>query len=152
MAKKEVRILFNQEIVDKYRDYYFKTFPKRKKFDVKPTALSLNQFTAMLRMIQAGEKIKYHDFAMWVLDYYKIPKLKLKNCTLTILFIWHDNRRRDYDNYCITNKFYGDAFTEYGLLEDDSFKQIRSVTTTMEYIKGKHPSVEFIFEYEDELN
>lgn len=152
MAKKEVRILFNQEIVDKYRDYYFKKYPKRKKFDIKPTTLSLNQFTAMVRMVQAGEKVKYHEFALWVLENNKIPKLKLKNCSVHIHFTWGDNRRRDFENYSVVAKFYNDAFTEYGLLEDDSFKQINGVLTTMEYKKGKSHSVEFIFEYDDELN
>lgn len=146
--KKEISILFNQEVVDKYKEYYFKKYPKRKKFDIKQTALSLNQFTAMVRMVQAGEKIKYHEFCLFVLEYYNIPKLKLNDCSLHIHFIWGDNRRRDFDNYSITNKFYADAFVEYGLLEDDSFKQINSVLTTMEYIKGKS-SVEFIFEYEE---
>ena len=55
-------------------------------------------------------------------------------------------------NYAIVPKFYNDAFTEYGLLEDDSYKQINSVTTKMKYIKSKYSTVEFIFEYDDELN
>lgn len=150
MAKKEVRILFNQEMVDKYREYYFKTYPRRKVFDIKATAISLNQFTAMVRMVQAGKKKQYSDFCMFVLNEYNIPKLKLNHCFLKIHFTWGDNRRRDYDNYLIVPKFYNDTFVEYGLLEDDSFKQITGVLTTMEYIKGKS-SVEFIFEYDDEL-
>ena len=150
--KQEIHILFNKELVDKYTEYYFKKFPKRKTLKLSPTAISLNQFTAMVRMVQAGEKTKYHEFALWVLDYYKIPKLKLNNCTLHMHFIWHDLRRRDADNYSMTNKVYADAFVEYGLLEDDSYKEIKSTLTTMEYIKGKSPSVEFIFEYDDELN
>ena len=152
MAKKEVRILFNQEMVDKYTEYYFKKYPRRKVLKLKPTAISLNQFTSMVRMLQNGEKAKYHEFALWVLEYNKIPKFKLTNCNLHMHFIWHDLRRRDADNYAMTNKVYADAFVEYGLLEDDSYKEIKSTLTTMEYIKGKHPSVEFIFEYDDELN
>jgi hypothetical protein len=103
----------------------------------------------MIRMIQASEKVKYHEFAMWVLEYYKIPKLKMNDCMVHIHFIWHDKRRRDYENYSIASKYYNDAFVEYGLLEDDSYKQIKSVLTTMEYIKGKSPSVEFIFKYNE---
>lgn len=150
--KQKIHILFNQEMVDKYKEYYFKKYPRRKVLKLKPTAISLNQFTAMVRMVQAGEKTKYNEFALWVLEYNKIPKLKLTSCDLHMHFIWHDLRRRDADNYAMTNKVYADAFVEYGLLEDDSYKEIKSTLTTMEYIKGKHPSVEFIFEYDDELN
>jgi len=152
MAKKEVRILFNQEMVDKYTEYYFKKYPRRKVLKLKPTAISLNEFTAMVRIVQAGEKVKYSEFVEWVLHYYNIPSLKLKDCTLTVHFIWHNRIRRDYDNYCICLKFYLDPMTKYGLLEDDSYIQIKDVNLKMEYIKGKSPSVEYIFEYDDELN
>ena len=146
--KKEVKILFNQEIVDLYKEYYFKKFPKRKKFDFSPVCISLNKFTSIVRLVQASEKVKYGEFCDWVLNYYNVPKLQLNDCKLTVRFIWHNQVRRDYDNYCICLKFYLDSMTKYGLLEDDSFKQIKGVDLRMEYIKGKSPSVEFIFEYD----
>jgi len=152
MAKKEIRILFNQELVEKYREYYFKCYPKRKVFNIKATALSLNEFTAKKRMAQADAKKKYHEFCLFALEYYNIPKLKLNNCDVTILFEWKDRTRRDYENYSIVPKFYNDAITEYGLLEDDSYHQINSVITKMIYVKSKYSTVEFIFEYDDELN
>lgn len=148
--KKQIKILFNKEVVDKYKEYYFKRYPRRKVFNIKATALSLNDFTAITRMAQADAKKKYNEFCLFVLEYYNIPKLKLNNCDVIILFEWKDRVRRDYENYAIVPKFFNDAFTEYGLLEDDSYKQINSVTTKMTYVKSKYSTVEFIFEYDDE--
>lgn len=151
--KKELHILFNQEIVDKYKDYYFKKYPKRTKLDISPTCLSLNKFTAMIRIMQAAEKIKYAEFCQWVLEYYNVPKLNLTKCKLTLKYQWKDKRRRDYDNFaCISLKYNMDQMVKYGLLIDDNFDVVTGIDLRMEYIKSESSSMEFIFEYDDDIN
>jgi len=150
--KKELHILFNQELVDKYKDYYFKKFPRRTKYDISPTCVSLNKFTAMIRMSQAAEKVKYAEFCQYVLEYYNVPKLNLTNTHLTLIYKWKDKRRRDYDNFCCMSlKYNMDQMVKYGLLKDDSFEIVRGVDLRMEYIKSDSSSMEFIFEYDNEL-
>lgn len=151
--KKEVHILFNQELVDKYKEYYFNKYPRRTKFDISATCISLNKFTSMIRMSQANEKIKYAEFCQFVLEYYDVPKLNLTNCKLTLIYKWKDKRRRDYDNFaCISLKYNMDQMVKYGLLKDDSFEIIKSIDLRMEYVKSDSSTMEYIFEYDDELN
>lgn len=146
--KNEIRIIFNKEMVEKYRKEYFKKYPSRKKFDLKPTAMSLNEFTAKTRMVQAGYKVKYAEFVQFVLEQLDIPKLNLEQCHLTVNFKWKDMRRRDYDNYCITLKFYMDQIVKYGLIADDNFHVIDGVDLRMEVDKTLDEHiVEFVFTY-----
>lgn len=145
---KEIRILFDDAMVKKYKDVYFARYPKRKKFDIKATGMSLNAFTAKTRMAQADAKAKYGEFVEYVLEYQNIPKLGLAECDLRVIFKWKDNLRRDYDNYAITLKFYMDKIVEYGLIGDDSFHIVKGLRMEMESDKTlTGHQVEFVFMY-----
>ncbi len=144
----EIRILFNNEIVEQWKEEYFRLYPSRKKFDIKPTCMSLNEFTSKVRLTQADYKVKYAEFVRFVLEQYDIPKLELTDCHLEVVWTWKDKRRRDYDNYCITLKFFMDEIVKYGLIEDDSYLVIDGVDLRMGIDKDlKESTVEFIFTY-----
>lgn len=144
----EIRITFDKEMVELWKKEYFKRYPTRRKFDIKATCMSLNEFTAKTRMVQAGYKVKYAEFVQFTLEQLDIPKLGLEKCHLTVKWIWKDKRRRDYDNYCITLKFYMDQIVKYGLINDDNFRIIDGVDLRMETDKNLEDSaVEFIFTY-----
>lgn len=53
----------------------------------------------------------------------KKPKKPLKKARVRITYFFPDRRRRDPDNY--SGKFLLDGLTKSGLIEDDSFKNIR---------------------------
>lgn len=145
---KEVRILFDDTMLKKYKDVYFARYPKRKKFDLRATGMSLNEFTAKTRMAQAQAKAKYGEFVEYVLENQNVPRLKLSKCHLCVIFRWKNNLRRDYDNYAITLKFYMDKIVEYGLISDDSFHIIEELEMRMENDKSlAGHQVEFIFMY-----
>lgn len=147
LIDKKLIIMFNEQLVDEYKKHYFQKYPRRKKCDIKPTCISLNEFIGkMNRQMQAASKNKYKEFVLWALNYYNIPKLKLSECTLNIKLHWHDKRRRDYDNALLV-KFYNDAIVEYGLLQDDNTSIIKKLTFEADYIKASQSSVEFIFCY-----
>lgn len=144
---KEIRLKFDKELMEAYKKYYFMVYPRRKKFDLLPTAISLNKFTAMTRIAQAESKKKYGEFVTWALtDYWKVPQLNINDCELEVLFKWPTRTRRDYDNQ-LALKYYLDPIVKYGLLEDDSFHIIKSVAMKMEYEKSDLSKVEFIFRY-----
>lgn len=144
----EIRILFNDAMVREYKEAYFAKYPKRKKFDIKATGMSLNAFTAKTRMAQAQAKAKYGEFVEYVLARQGVPKLGLSECHLCVIFKWKDNLRRDYDNYAITLKFYMDKIVEYGLIEDDSFHIVNGLKMQMESDKSlSGHQVEFVFTY-----
>ncbi len=144
----EIRILFNQEMVELWREEYFRRYPSRKKFDIKATCMSLNEFTAKVRLTQADYKVKYAEFVQFVLEYNNIPKLGLTDCHLEVIWTWKDKRRRDYDNYCITLKWFLDPIVKFGTLEDDSYLIMDGVDLRMKVDKSLEESqVEFIFTY-----
>ena len=148
MNKNEIKIIFNNDMVEKYKKEYFRKYPTRKKFDLKATCMSLNEFTAKTRMVQAGYKVKYAEFVQFVLEQLDIPKLGLEQCHLTVNWKWKDMRRRDYDNYCITLKFYMDQIVKYGLIKDDNFHVIVGGDLRMKVDKiTEDHEVEFIFTY-----
>lgn len=144
----EIKIKFDNKMVENYKKEYFRRYPTRKKFDLKANCMSLNEFTAKTRMVQAGYKVKYAEFVQFVLEELDIPKLNLEQCHLTVNFKWKDMRRRDYDNYCITLKFYMDQIVKYGLIADDNFHIIDGVDLRMEVDKNiSDHEVEFVFTY-----
>lgn len=61
--------------------------------------------------------------------YYQVLQQKVKSFTKPVVVIielnFKDNRRHDPDNY--TPKFINDGLVEAGVLEDDSFKQIKEL-------------------------
>ena len=116
-----IKIIIDNDIIEKYYEHYFSKYPKRtKRYIEKPIPPSLNRFIAMPRVQQNGIKQKYKEFSIWLASYYKIANLNLDNLKMTFKFYFPDKRRRDFDNLMLTPKFINDGFVDAGAFRDDS--------------------------------
>lgn len=141
----ELQIIINNEILGKYNQYYFKKYPKRKKPPIEKTIPpSLNQWMVMKRYQMNHQKQIWKEFGEWVVDYYELRGKSIEKCSIVIEYFFPDFRRRDADNYTPKNLF--DAFTVSGLLIDDDFNHVQSLTIKGNYCK-ENPRTEITFIY-----
>lgn len=135
--KNEIIIDFNEQNMYEYIRYYKKNNPRTKKTPIdSPLCISLNKFTAMVRIAQHDSKVKSSGYCMWLLEQLEIPKLMLEDCEIQYIATFPTKTRRDLDGLVLNSKYYNDVFVEYGLLLDDSFYQLKKLTFSAEYEKG----------------
>lgn len=140
----EIKIIINNEVLDKYFEYYFNLYPKRKVKPIdKPIPPSLNRFTAIKRIVQNSLKQKYKEFSIWLASYYKIANLNLDKVEFIYIFYFPDHRRRDFDNLMLTPKLINDGFVEAKVLSDDNGEKLRLKFEAFQYDKS-NPRVEII--------
>lgn len=140
------KIIIDNEILEKYNQYYFNKYPKRKKTPIeKPIALTLNSFIAKTRMEQNSIKQKYKEFSIWLAKYYKIENLNLSNAKIIYKFFFKDKRRRDIDNMCISPKLINDGLVEAKVFVDDSGDILKLEFDNFYYDK-KNPRTEIIID------
>ena len=138
----EVIVTINKDILQKYYDYYFDKYPKRKVLPIeKPIPPSLNRFIAMKRMQQNSVKQKYKEFSVWLASYYKIANLNLREAKIIFTFYFPDRRRRDFDNLMLTPKMIDDGFVEAKVFVDDSGDILKIEFENFQY-DSKNPRVE----------
>ncbi len=141
----KIKIVINNQILDEYREYYFEKYPKRRNFPIKkPIPPSLNTWMIMKRFEMNHQKQVWKEFGEWLVDYHGFKNLKLDLCKITIEYFFRDKRKRDADNYTPKNLF--DAFTSAGLLIDDDFNHVESLTIKGSYSQ-EDPRTEITFEY-----
>ncbi len=142
-------IIIDSDIMNKYKNYYFRLYPKRKKFPKyfqNPIPLSLNKFIAMKRMAQNDVKGKYGEFAVWLAEYYHINDLNLNKVCFTYRFYFKNRQRHDIDNYTLSNKFLADGFVKAKVLIDDNSGVLELKFKPFKVDKA-HPRVEIEMEY-----
>jgi hypothetical protein len=128
----KIKIVIDNEIINKYYDWYFKEYPKRKKRAIeKPIPPSLNEWMIMPRFKMNAQKQAWKDFGSWLVKYNHLENKKLEKCKIIIEYFFGDKRKRDADNFTPKNLF--DSFTVSGLLVDDDFSHVESLT-----IKGNY--------------
>lgn len=143
----QINLIIDNDVLDKYHEYYFKQYPKRKKKPIeKSIPPSLNKFTSMIRMAQNDLKQKYKEFAIWLSNYYNISNLNLEKSCITYTFYFKDRRRRDYDNLLLTPKLLNDGFVSAGVFVDDSGDKLSLVFAPFKWDKT-NPRVEMLLEY-----
>ena len=139
---RQIKLIIDNAIVEKYFQYYFNQYPRRKKKPIlQPFPPSLNKFIAMKRMQQNDLKKKYKEFSMWLASYYKIANLKLDKLEITYTFYFPNHIRRDMDNLLLTPKFFNDGFVESQVMIDDSGDMLQIVFDSFRYEKD-NPRVE----------
>jgi len=117
----ETKIVIDKDVIDKYHEYYFEKYPKRKVKPIeKPIPPSLNRFIAYKRMQQNSVKQKYKEFSVWLASYYHIANLNLDKAKIIFRFYFPDKRRRDFDNLMLSPKLIDDGFVEANVFIDDS--------------------------------
>jgi len=141
----EIKIIIDNNILEKYREYYFEKYPRRKNNPIKkPIPPSLNSWMIMRRFQMNHQKQVWKEFGEWLVNYYGYTNKKIDKCKIIIEYFFDSKRRHDADNYTPKNLF--DSFTVSGLLIDDDFNHVESLTIKGNYSK-ENPRTEIIFEY-----
>lgn len=141
----QLKIIINRDILEKYNKHYFKKYPRRKKPPIKkPIPPSLNQWMIMPRPQMNGEKQKWKEFGEWLVSYYGYKDMQIDKCDIIITYYFDTKHRHDADNYTPKNLF--DSFTSSGLLIDDDFNHVQSLTIKGDYCKG-NPITEILINY-----
>lgn len=135
-------IVIDQEHVDRYNKLWFDAHPRSRKKRIKaPQHPSLNEYYKS--SYQAANMLKqaWKEFVIWIVHDNKLDGNRIKQCEIEYATYFKTNRRHDPDN--ISPKFVLDGFVEAGLLEDDDYKHILSLTTKCG-IDKENPRMEFL--------
>lgn len=142
--EKCVKIVIDQDCVDRYNALYFKEHPKARKLRITtPQHPSMN--TYYKTSFQAANNIKqtWKDFIIWYVREIGLDNIGINKCQITYTTYFKTNRRHDADN--ISPKFIFDGFVEAGLLIDDDLEHITSLTINGG-IDKENPRMEFLIE------
>jgi len=130
----KVNIVINNNVLEKYLKYYFLKYPKRKKKPIEnPIPPSLNAWMVMPRFQMNHQKQCWKEFGEWLVKYYNLENKNIDKCKIEIEYFFNSKRRHDSDNYTPKNLF--DSFTSSGLLIDDDFNHVESLTIKGNYSK-----------------
>jgi len=147
---KKISFEINNEILELYREYYFDKYPRRRKFPIlSPIPRSLNQWMIMQRPQMNDTKQKWKEFGKWLVEHYGFDGLKIRKCSVEIIYYFATKRKHDLDNY--PPKFIFDSFVDAELVEDDNYNNINPITIRGEYRK-KNPGTKFIFTLMEDNN
>jgi Holliday junction resolvase RusA-like endonuclease len=141
----QIKLVINNDILNKYYKYYFKKYPRRKKKPIeRPIPPSLNQWMVMPRFQMNNQKQIWKEFGEWLVFCYGYQNMRIDKCNITIIYYFDSKRKHDADNYTPKNLF--DSFTSSGLLIDDDFNHVQSLTIKGDYCKS-NPRTEIIINY-----
>ena len=141
----EIKIVIDNKVLNEYYEWYFEQYPKRKKRNiVSPIPPSLNTWMIMPRFQMNAQKQAWKEFGSWVVKYNGLENRKLDKCKIVIEYFFGTKHRKDADNFTPKNLF--DSFTVSGLLVDDDFNHVESLTIKGNYSKDD-PRTEISFIY-----
>jgi len=130
----EILLVINKGILEKYNKYYFQKYPHRRKEPIEHTTHpSINKWMIMRRPQMNGLKQSYKEFIVWFIQENGLTNKKIKKCNMTFISYFRTKIRKDVDN--TVPKFILDGFTEAGLIEDDDFLHLESLTLKCGYDK-----------------
>ena len=139
----EIKIIIDNNVLELYYKHYFEKYPKRKKrYIEKPIPPSLNHWMIMPRFQMNAQKQAWKEFGIWLVKHYRYENMKIEKCKIVIEYFFGDKRKHDADNYTPKNLF--DSFTVSGLLIDDDFSHVESLTIKGNYSKD-NPRTEIMF-------
>lgn len=132
MNNKQITIEFNQEDLDEYLEYYFKMNPRKRKKPVEsPMARSLNKMLVITnRLVQNAHKQNIKDYVIWIVKKYNLNMTGISKADLHINFTFPTKIRHDLDNFIGGTKEFMDGFSEVGLIVDDDYGHIRSISAS----------------------
>lgn len=142
MENREIQLIINQDILERYNEYYFRKYPKRKKVPIpRPIHESINTWMILQRPAMNNLKQRWKEFIVWWVDYLGLSDMKLQSFSMTFTTYMPTRRRSDPDNS--VPKFILDGFTEAGFIEDDDGKHLKALTLSTDYDKD-NPRTEII--------
>jgi hypothetical protein len=143
-----IKIIVDNKIIEKYNQYYFSKYPKRRKVPIdNPIPPSLNKFTSWKRIQQNSVKQIYKEFVIWLASFYHIDNLMLDKVFITYIYYFKDHRRRDMDNMMLSPKFYNDGLVISRTLADDNANMLEIKFESFKYDK-ENPRMELLIEWE----
>ena len=140
-----IRLVLDNDVLNKYNDYYFKEHPKAKKVPIEhPYHPSINSWFILPRMQMNQLKQKWKDFIIWWIDDLGLSGKKLDNFTVEVIVYFNTKRRHDIDNQI--PKFILDGFTESGFIVDDDEHHLTKLILSTGYDKDNPRTEIFINE------
>lgn len=135
-----IKLVLDQDVLNRYNKYYFKKYPKRSKIPiVHPYHESINKWFIMQRPEMNAWKQKWKDFCIWWINDLKYTNMKLEHFEMTFITYMPTRRRIDPDN--TVPKAILDGFTESGFIVDDDGQHLKALTLKTNYDKD-HPRTE----------
>lgn len=132
--------MIDQEVVDKYTEYYFELHPRAHVPPIKhPYHESINTWMIMKRAAMNALKQKWKDFVKWVIEQQGYANLRIEKCELQSKVYYETNRRHDVDN--TVPKFIIDALVEAGMIVDDDCKHLTKLVLEC-FPADEHPRTE----------
>ncbi len=138
----EIKLIIDNNVLDKYNKYYFEKYPKRKKIPIdSPTHPSINKWMIMKRPQMNDLKQKIKEFIIWFVEENGLTNKKIEKCEIIFVSYFKTKIRKDCDN--TVPKFYLDGFSESGLIIDDDSLHLTSLTLKCGWDKER-PRTEII--------
>lgn len=124
---KELKLVINNDVLDRYSEYYFKKHPRARKRPIEqPYHPSTNQWMIMKRPMMNALKQKWKDFIIWFINDLGYAGMGISDCEIEVTTYRKINRKFDLDNSTI--KFIQDGFVESGFLIDDNYTILKKLT------------------------
>lgn len=124
---KELKLIIDNDIIERYEKHYFKLHPKAKKRPIEhPYHPSINTWMIMKRPMMNALKGKWKDFIIWFIEDQGYSNLHIEKCEMSFTTYFQTNRRHDADN--TVPKFILDGFSESGFIADDDSSHLTSLT------------------------
>ena len=138
MNNNEIIVEFNEDNLERFLKEYYKNHKKGKKPIIEsPIARSMNKIIVVTnRIVQNNHKHNRGEYVKFVIREMGIEKLGIDETDLKIEFVFPTKIRHDLDNVIAGVKEYLDSFTELGVITDDDYLHIKSITSSARYEKG----------------
>ena len=141
----QLLLIIDNNTLKSYSEYYFGKYPGRRKFPIEsPHHPSINKWMIMKRMPMNNLKSKWKEFVVWFVEENGLTNKKIEKCTMTFVSFFKTKVKKDCDNQ--TPKFLLDGFVEAGLIVDDDFFHLESITIRCGYDK-LNPRTEIYIDY-----
>ena len=140
MSGNKIKLVLDQDVLDRYYRDYFKKYPKRRKrYIERPLHPSINTWMILQRPAMNKLKQEWHDFIDWWIHDLHLEDSHLDQFCLTFKTYKPPRRRSDPDN--TVPKFILDGFTDSGFIQDDCGTHLKALTLSTDYDK-EHPRTE----------
>lgn len=124
---KEICLTIDNDVLNRYEEYYFSIYPKRKKKPIAhPYHESINVWMIMKRPAMNALKQRWKDFIIWLVEDQGYANLRIEKCEISFKTFYPNNRRHDIDNSC--PKYILDGFCDSGMIVDDDCKHLTKLT------------------------
>lgn len=130
--------------MQEYKDYYFKSNPRRKKFPFESPSgkldylvLSLNNILVINnRLSMNNKKQKWGDFGEWLCKKYEFTNMQIQNALVEVRVFSESKAQKDCDNVAGGFKFLSDGlFVKSKMFIDDNYKYINPLIVVIDYDK-----------------